>query len=73
MEQLANLFHTFTEMEHPPILELLDINKNTIGALYLDQLRFKKFHISETSNSEKYFLVIDGVGIYFSYYKKITL
>jgi hypothetical protein len=73
MEQLVNLFRTFTELERPPILELLDINKNPIGALYLDQLKFKNFHISETSNSEKYFLVIDGVGIYFSFYRKITL
>lgn len=68
---LTTLFHTYAEQEHPPILELLDINHKAVGALYLAELKFKQFHISETNNSEKYYLYIDGVGIYFSFYTKI--
>lgn len=69
---LAILFKTYTELDNPPIIELLNIDNKPVGALYLSQLRFKQFHISETNNSEKYFLVLDGVGIYFSFFRKIS-
>lgn len=70
---LAALFQTYTELENPPILELLNINNKPVGALYLSQLKYKQFIVSETNNTEKYYLVIDGVGIYFSFYRKINL
>ena len=70
---LATLFQTYAELEKPPILELLNIDSKPVGALYLSQLKYKNFVISETNNTEKYFLVIDGVGIYFSFYRKISL
>ena len=70
---LVTLFNTYTELEHPPILELLNINNEPVGALYMSQLKYKNFTVSETNNSEKYYLVIDGVGIYFSFFKKIAL
>jgi cytochrome b involved in lipid metabolism len=70
---LATLFQTYAELERPPILELLNINNKPVGALYMSQLKYKNFVISETNNTEKYFLVIDGVGIYFSFYRKINL
>ena len=69
---LANLFTTYTEMEHPPILELLNSNNEPVGALYMSQLKYKNFAVSETNNSEKYYLVVDGIGIYFSFFKKIS-
>lgn len=68
---LSTLFQTYAELDHPPILELLNIDGKPVGALYLSDLKYKKFHISETNNSEKYYLFIDGVGIYFSFYQKI--
>ena len=58
---LAALFQTYAELEKPPILELRDINNKPVGALYMSQLKYKNFVISETNNTEKYFLVIDGV------------
>ena len=70
---LATLFQTYAELEKPPILELRNINNKPVGALYMSQLKYKNFVISETNNTEKYFLVIDGVGIYFSFYSKINL
>lgn len=70
---LATLFKTYAELDKPPILELLNINNKLVGVLYLSQLRYKNFVISETNNTEKYFLVIGGVGIYFSFYRKINL
>ena len=70
---LATLFQTYAELEKPPIIELRNIDNKPVGALYLSQLKYKNFVISETNNTEKYFLVIDGVGIYFSFYRKLNL
>lgn len=70
---LTNLFHTYAELEMPPIIELLNIDKKPVGAIYFKDLRYKNFVITETNNSEKYYLYVDGLGIYFSYFQKITL
>ena len=69
---LAALFKTYAELDKPPILELRDINNKPVGALYMDKLKYKNFIISETNNNEKYYLYIDGIGIYFSFYSKIN-
>ena len=68
---LTSLFHALAEQENPPVIELLNIDHKTVGALYLDKIKYKNFVISETNNSEKYYLYVDGVGIYFSFYQKI--
>lgn len=70
---LTTLFHTYAELDNPPILELLNIDNKPVGALYLKDLKYKNFVISETNNSEKYYLYVDGVGIYFSFFKKLNL
>jgi hypothetical protein len=70
---LTTLFHTYADQEKPPIIELLNIDHKPVGALYFDKLRYKNFVISETNNSEKYYLYVDGLGIYFSFYQKISL
>jgi hypothetical protein len=70
---LVTLFHALADQENPPILELLSIDNKPVGALYLKHLRYKNFVVSETNNSEKYYLYVDGIGIYFSFYKKIAL
>lgn len=68
---LATLFKTYSELNNPPVIELLNIDHKPVGALYLTDLKYKRFLVSETNNSEKYFLVVDGVGIYFSFYRKL--
>lgn len=68
---LTTLFHAYADLDKPPILELLNIDNKPIGALYLAELKHKKFVISETNNSEKYYLYADGIGIYFSFFQKI--
>lgn len=70
---LTTLFHALAETETPPILELLNIDHRPVGALYLSKVRHKNFVVSETNNTEKYYLYLDGVGIYFSFYQKINL
>ena len=69
---LTTLFHTYADLEKPPVIELLSIDKKPVGAIYFDKLRYKNFIVTETNNSEKYYLYVDGLGIYFSYYQKIS-
>ena len=71
---LTNLFTLWAEQVNPPIIELLDINNRPVGALYLNKFREKgKIVVSETNNQERYFLYCDGVGVYFSFFKKLYL
>lgn len=70
--QMTTLFKAWSELETPPIIELLNIDKQLVGALYLDKMRYKNFIISNTNNSEKYYLFMDGVSIYFSFFQKIN-
>lgn len=69
---LTDLFRTYQSLENPPIIELQNIDKNPVGALYLNRIRYKDLIVSETNNSERYYLYIDGVGIYFSFFRKIN-
>lgn len=69
---LTTLFQVWSEQEKPPIIELQNIDHKPVGAIYLDKLSYKKILISETNNSERYYLYIDGIGIYFSFFKKIN-
>lgn len=70
---LTTLFHAYADLDQPPILELLNIDSKPVGALYLSKLKYKQFMVTETNNSEKYYLYVDGIGIYFSFYRKISL
>jgi len=73
-KSLAQLFTLWIEQPNPPIIELLDINQRPVGALYLGKFREKsQIVISETNNQERYYLYCDGIGIYFSFYKKLYL
>lgn len=69
---LTDLFQSYQSLETPPVIELQNIDKKPVGALYLNRIRYKDLIVSETNNSEKYYLYIDGVGIYFSFFRKIN-
>jgi hypothetical protein len=69
---LTTLFSALQEQEKPPVIELLNIDRKPVGAIYLDKFKYRNFVISETNNSEKYYFYVDGIGIYFSYYQKIS-
>jgi hypothetical protein len=70
---LMILFSALQDQEKPPVIELLNIDRKPVGAIYLDKFKYKNFVISETNNSEKYYFYVDGIGIYFSYYQKISV
>lgn len=72
MHPLTTLFNTYADLEKPPVVELLNIDRKPVGAIYFDKFRYKNFVVTETNNSEKYYLYVDGLGIYFSFYQKIA-
>lgn len=70
---LTQLFTLWMEQPERPIIELLDIDQKPVGALYLDKFRDKgRMIISGTNNRERYYFYCDGIGIYFSFYKKLS-
>lgn len=69
---LTTLFQAYALEQQPPVIELQNINHEPVAALYLDRLNYVDLIISETNNTEKYFLYIDGIGIYFSFFKKLN-
>ena len=69
---ITSLFQVWAEQEKPPIIELQNIDHKPVGAIYLDRLSYKKILITETNNTERYYLYVDGIGIYFSFYKKLS-
>lgn len=72
-KSLVDLFNAYAESSVPPVLELQNINHKPVGAIYLSTFKYRNFTISETNNTEKYYLYVDGVGIYFSFFKQIRL
>ena len=69
---LTDLFEIYQFSEKPPIVELLNREQETVGAVYLDKIKPEQVVISETTHSEKYCLYVNGVLIYFTYFKKIS-
>lgn len=65
---LTLLFNSYARSERPPVIELQNINHEPVAAIYLSMLHYDKLVVSETNNTEHYYLFVDGVGIYFSYF-----
>ena len=68
---LTNLFEIYTFSEKPPVVELLNKDQETVGAVYLGKIKPEQVVISETNNSEKYCLYVNGVLVYFTYFRKL--
>ena len=72
-KSLTQLFTLWAEQLAPPIVELLDINQKPVGALYLHNFsNHGPIVVSETNNTERYYFYCDGIGIYFSFFKKLS-
>ena len=71
---ISDLFNLWREQAEKPIIELLDINKRPVGALYLKHFVNKgPIAITTTNNQERYYFYCDGIGLYFSFFKKFFL
>lgn len=73
MGELANLFTKWGVTEKNIIIELSNSRHEPVSALYLDKLQLDRIAITEINkSSEKYYLYLDGVGIFFTYYRKLN-
>lgn len=68
---LTETFRSFQKANNPATLELLDKNLFPVAILYLDELKHKKLWVSEVNNFEKFGIYVDGVLIYFTYFRKL--
>ena len=69
---LVTLFQAYSELDNPPVLELLSIDRKPVGAIYLNKFKYKNFIISETNNSEKYYYIIQYLASYFLVKREIN-
>jgi hypothetical protein len=70
---LPDIFKHWQESGECKVIYLMNKQKNVVGALHLDQLNFNLVGISLTNSDEKYLLYINGVTIFFTYYRKAEL
>lgn len=68
---LVSLFQKWATDKKPPIIQLLNKNKEAVGAIYLETLKadIGDLVICTTGTDEKYYLYVKGIAIFFSYYK----
>lgn len=72
MNALELLFDKYKFSQEPPIILLENFEHKIVGVLYLDKLKLSDIIISETISNEKYLIIVNGVGIYFTYWKKLS-
>lgn len=55
----------------PPILRLYNKDNVPIAAIYLDKLKcdIEDAVLEQTNTSEKYYLYLNGIAIFFTYYR----
>lgn len=59
---------------NPPVVLLLNNRNETVGAIYPNTVasaNFDKKILSLTNNTERFYLYVDGIGIYFSSFQKV--
>lgn len=64
------LFNKWQQQDHTAVVQLLNKDHIPVAALYLNQLDLQNIAICQTQTSEKYYLYMDGIAIFFSYYRK---
>ena len=68
---IPTLFKSWVKTAKVSLVYLLDHTKHIVGALYLNHLDLDLVGITETTTAgEKYLLYLNGVAIYFTYYRK---
>lgn len=61
--------------ETPPVIQLLNSSRIPVAALYLDKLDLDKIAILEFKSpiiSERYYVYMDGIAVFFTYMRKTT-
>lgn len=73
MNNLPSLFKHWSKEKTSPIIQLQNKDRMVIAALYLNKINFEDIILCPTNGlSEKYYIYVNGVAVFFTYYKKIT-
>lgn len=74
MDNLLSMFRVWAQLDKPPIVQLLNKDRVIVAALYLNELNANELTICQPGLgiNEKYFLYLNGFGIYFTYFEKIN-
>ena len=69
---LTTLFQSYAQNDNPPIIQLLNRDHEPVAALYLDKLKLniEDVVVCESTTNEKYYLYMNGIAVFFTYYKK---
>lgn len=70
MNSLELLIKNKAYSKDPPILKLFNKENIPVAAIYLDKLKadIEDVVICETTTSEKYYIYLNGIAIFFTYY-----
>lgn len=72
MENLPSLFQHWAQESPSLIIQLQNNERVPVAALYLNEIDFENIALCQTQHvSEKYYLHVNGVGIFFTYYQKL--
>ena len=72
MSSLTTLFQGYAQQDTPPIIQLLNRDHEPVAALYLDKLKLnmEDVVVCLSNTNEKYYLYMNGIAVFFTYYKK---
>ena len=66
------LFRALSDVDNPTTIELMNYNHEPVCALYLSDMNQDNITISETNNKDRYLMYYYGVGVYFTYWRKLN-
>ena len=75
MINLNLLLQKWSLEETPPVIQLLNHDRSPVAALYLNKLNLDKIVILESDSNlitERYYVYMDGIAIFFTYMRKST-
>ena len=65
------LLKKWSSEKNPGILQLLNKDKIPVAAIYLDKINVETISILNATNiNEKYYLYINGIAIFFTYFRR---
>lgn len=72
-DSLTKLFSLAVAEGDNVVIELQDKERKVVAVLYANKLDMSKVVISNVNGGESYFFYYDGLGIFWTFYKKYTV
>lgn len=72
MNAIHDIIFSNWSIDSTEVVELQNVEHKPVGAIYLKTINPADVKISETNNSEMFYLYYKGLTIFFTYWKKIN-